>query len=175
MGIHNGHDDDPVHALKGEYSKLRSTETVYPGQLGGVIAPMASDGATVFVPVVNLPVSYSEQAVQKEGPNASGELVALDTATGAVRWKHSFSAPAFAAATVVNDLVFTTTFDGTLHALDARSGEEVWTLKLPAGTNTGVAVARETLVAAAGVVQAEGQTAEMVAYRVGANPGTKSE
>ena len=78
---------------------------------------------------------------------------ALDLATGKVVWTHTFTTPTYGAATVVNDLVFTTTFDGTLHALDAKTGAEVWTSKLPAGTNATVAVAGDTLVTAASYPQ----------------------
>jgi outer membrane protein assembly factor BamB len=166
VGIHNGHGKDSLYALKHEYSKLKSTETVYPGFLGGVIAPMATNGSTVFVPVVNLPVTLAKQAVQREGPSESGELVALDTATGAMRWRHKFSSAAFAAATVVNDLVFTTTFNGMLYALDTSTGQVALGIQLAAGSNTGVAVSGSTLIAPAGVVQTEGQAAEITAFRL---------
>lgn len=166
VGTHNGHDNDGVYAMKHEYSKLHMPETVYPGLLGGVIAPMATNGSTVFVPVVNLPVTYTTQTEDQEGPSVGGELVALDTATGAVRWTHKFSAAAFGAATVVNNVVFTTTFDGTLYAFAADAGSVLWEAQLPAGTNTGVAVAGDTLIAPAGVARAAGQSPELVAYRL---------
>ena len=75
----------------------------------------------------------------------------------------------YGAATVVNDLVFTTTFDGTLHALDTTTGDEVWSTKLPAGTNATVAVAGDTLVTAASYPQGKDQQAVVVAYSLGAN------
>jgi outer membrane protein assembly factor BamB len=68
---------------------------------------------------------------------------------------------------VVNDLVFETTFDGIVYALDAKSGGEVWQATLPAGINTGVLVSGEYLLAPAGLPIAEGQVAELVAYRLG--------
>ena len=45
-------------------------------------------------------------------------MVALNVADGTVKWKHDFAQPAYGAATVSNDLVFTTTFEGKLTALD---------------------------------------------------------
>jgi outer membrane protein assembly factor BamB len=171
VGIHNGHDNDSIYALKGEYSKLTMPETVYPGLLGGVISQMATNGSTIFAPVVNIPVTYTTQTEDQEGPSASGELVALDTATGAVRWVHTFSTPTFGSATAVNDLVFTTTVNGTLYALAANTGEVVWQTQLPAGTNTGVAVNGNTLIAPAGLPAAPGQTPAMVAYRIGGAGG----
>jgi outer membrane protein assembly factor BamB len=67
---------------------------------------------------------------------------------------------------VVNDLVFATTFDGAVYALDTKTGGEVWQATLPAGINTGVAVSGEFLIAPAGLPLAEGQTAQVVAYRL---------
>jgi outer membrane protein assembly factor BamB len=166
VGTHNGHDDDGLYAMKHEYSKLRLGETVYPGLLGGVIAPMATNGSTVFVPVVNHSVSFTSQAESQESGPATGELVALDAATGAVKWDRKLAAAAYGAATAVNDLVFATDFEGTLFAFDASSGHTVWESKLPAGTNTGVAVAGDTLLAPAGLAVASGQAPGLVAYRL---------
>ncbi len=168
VGKHNGHDNDDIYAMKHEYSKLHMPETVYPGLLGGVIAPMATNGSTIFVPIVNFPVSYTSQTEDTEGPTGNGELVALDAATGAVKWTHPFPFAAFGAPTAVNDLVFTATFDGTLYAFAAETGEVVWQVKLPAGTNTGVVVNGDTLIAPAGVAAAPGQNPAMIAYRLGA-------
>ncbi len=171
VGTHNGHDRDSLYAMKGEVGRLKSTETVYPGFLGGVIAPMSTNGSTVFVPVVNLPVSIANQSVQHEGPTSTGELVALDVATGRLKWRHAFSSPAFAAATTVNDLVFTTTFNGMMYAFDANTGKPAFELQLPAGSNSGIAVSGDMLVATAGVEQSSGQTAEMIAYKLGSGSG----
>ncbi len=168
VGTHNGHDKDNLYALKGETAKLSLPETVYPGQLGGVIAPMASNGSTVFVPVVNHPAQMQTQTeIQENGPT-SGEIVAVDAATGAVKWDQKLPGPAFGAVTVVNDLVFATTFEGVVYAFDAATGNLVWQKQLPAGTNTGVAVSGDTVIAPAGVATGEGQTPKLVAYRLGA-------
>ena len=166
VGVHNGHDQDGLYAMRHEYSKLHLPETVYPGLLGGVIAPMATNGASVFVPVVNHPVTYENQSEPREnGPN-TGEVVALNAATGAVEWDHKLPAAVYGAATAVNDLVFATDFEGKLFAFDAHGGEPVWETQLPAGTNTGVAVAGDTLIAPAGIAIASGQTPEITAYRL---------
>jgi outer membrane protein assembly factor BamB len=166
VGVHNGHDDDGLYAMKHEYSKLHLPETVYPGLLGGVIAPMATNGSTVFVPVVNHSVTYSNQSEPQEDGPSTGELVALDVTTGAVKWDRKLASPAFGAATAVNDLVFTTTFEGKLYALDATNGATAWETQLPAGSNTGVAVAGQTLLAPAGLAFAGGQKPGLVAYRL---------
>jgi outer membrane protein assembly factor BamB len=166
VGTHNGHDNDGLYALKHEYSKLKMPETVYPGLLGGVIAPMATNGSTVFVPVVNHPVTINTQAEPSEPGPATGELVALDTATGAVKWTHKFATPAFGAVTAVNDLAFVTDYEGNLYAFAANSGSIVWEDKLPAGTNTGVSISGDMLVAPAGLPVESGQTAELTAFRL---------
>jgi outer membrane protein assembly factor BamB len=167
VGLHNGHTLDSVHAMKHEYSKLHLPETVYPGLLGGVIAPMATNGTTVFVPVVNNPVSLSNQTEPQEPGPALGEMVALDIATGAVKWHRKFNSAAFGSATAVNDLVFATTFEGKVYALAASTGAIVWEKKMPAGTNTGVSVSGNTLIAPAGVQLAAAQGPLMLAYRLG--------
>jgi outer membrane protein assembly factor BamB len=171
VGKHNGHDEDNLYAMKHEYSKLHMPETVEPGLLGGVIAPMATNGSLIFVPVVDIPVHYTSQTEDTEGPESSGELVAIEAATGAVRWAQKLSGPAFGAATAVNDLVFATSASGTLYAFAAGNGEIVWQVQLPAGTNTGVVVSGDTLIAPAGLPAAASQTPELVAYRLGASGG----
>ncbi len=168
VGKHNGHDEDGLLAMRGETSKLKASAEVYPGTLGGVIAPMATDGTSVFAPIVNHPVTATPTAIEESSPENSGELVALDAKSGAVGWKHEFAlAPAFGATTVVNDVVFATTFDGKVTAFDTKSGRLLWQAELPAGSNAGVAVSGDTVIAAAGVASAEGQTPQIVAYRLG--------
>lgn len=169
VGTHNGHDEDGLYAMRGEYDKIKKG-TVYPGVLGGVIAPMATDGTTVFAPVVNGPAEAISGSETGEGGTVapSGEIVALDVATGQIQWKHKFpTAPAYGATTVVNDLVFTTTFDGKVHGFDTSSGREAWQVSLPAGSNAGVMAEGDTLIASAGLAVAEGQIPQLIAYRLG--------
>ena len=168
VGRHNGHDDDGLYAMRGEDSKLKTPATVYPGSLGGVIAPMSTDGSSIFVPVINSPLEVVTQTEREEPGPLNGELVALDVKTGAVKWKHEFpSAPPYGFTTVANDLVFATTGDGKLYAYDTSSGRLVWQNVLPAGTNAGVAIEGDLLIAPAGLATVEGQTPQIVAYRLG--------
>jgi outer membrane protein assembly factor BamB len=74
---------------------------------------------------------------------------------------------AFGPPTAVNDIVFFTTFDGTVHGLDAGTGGEVWQGALPAASNTGVMISGDTLIVPAGLAVAEGQKPAIVAYRLG--------
>jgi outer membrane protein assembly factor BamB len=166
VGTHNGHDGDSLLAMRGEGSKIKPG-TVYPGTLGGVIAPPAASATTVFVPVVNHPLSVESGTQLGEGPQASGELVALDLATGKVEWKVPTTTPLYGSPTVVNDVVFVGSFEGTVSGFDAKTGGEVWTASLPAGSNTGVAVSGDTLLVPAGLALAEGQRPALVAFRLG--------
>jgi glucose dehydrogenase len=168
VGKHNGHDDDGLLAMRGETSKLKPPYLVYPGSLGGVIAPMATDGKTVFIPVVNAPLEIVTQTERQEPGPLSGELVALDVKTGALKWKHEFpNAAAFGFTTVANDLVFSTTSDGNVQAFNTSTGQIAWQETLPSGTNAGVMVAGDMMIAPAGLAAAEGQTPQLVAFRLG--------
>ena len=166
VGTHNGHDNDPLYAMRGEYSKIETGEA-FPGTLGGIIAPLASDGSTLFVPIVNHSMTVLSGSEITESSAATGELVALDAATGKPKWKEKLPAPAYGAPTVVNDLVFATTSEGVVHAFDASSGGEVWQAGLPAGTNVGAMPSGEYLIAPAGLPLAEGQIAQIVAFKLG--------
>ncbi len=165
VGKHNGHDDIGTKAMNGQYPK--TPVTIYPGSLGGVIAPMATDGKMLFVPVVNNPLVINGQTEKEEPGPATGELVALDVATGAPRWQHKFSIPPYGSTTAANDLVFATTSDGAVDAFDTKTGRIVWQVMLPAGTNSGVAISGDTVIAPAGLAAAANQKPQIVAYRLG--------
>jgi outer membrane protein assembly factor BamB len=167
VGVHNGHDHDSLFALKGEYSRLKVPETVEPGLLGGVIAPMATDGKSVFVPVVNNPVTFSIPAIFTESESPRGELAALNLATGVLEWRRNLPAAAYGAMSVANNVVFATDIDGRLAALRTTTGQPVWEQQLPASTNTGVTVSGDTVIAPAGLAVEPGQKTELVAYRLG--------
>jgi alcohol dehydrogenase (cytochrome c) len=166
VGEQNGHTNDGLYAMRGEISKIKQGK-VLPGTLGGVIAPMATDGTTIFVPIVNHSASISATEGLSEGQDMSGGLVAIDAASGAIQWEQEFTSAAFGAPTVVNDLVFASSFEGQLYAFETGSGNEVWNTTLPANINTSVSISGDTVIAPAGLAGAEGQTPAMVAYRLG--------
>jgi len=80
---------------------------------------MAASKKVLYVPVVNHPLTIENGETIGEGEEMSGEMVALDLATGKERWNQSYEGAAFGAPVAVNDMVFFTTFEGTLHGLDA--------------------------------------------------------
>jgi outer membrane protein assembly factor BamB len=166
VGTHNGHDHDDLYAMNGQYSKLKFPETVYPGLLGGVIAPMATNGSTVFVPVVNHSVTITSQRETDESSSSGGEVVALAAASGDVRWARRLPTAAYGAATAVNDIVLVPAFNGRLFAFDDNSGAIAWETQLPAGTNAGVSVYGDSVLAPAGIALESGQTPAIVAFRL---------
>jgi outer membrane protein assembly factor BamB len=54
------------------------------------------------------------------------------------------------AATVANDVVFTSTFDGTIYAFSAKTGATLWKTKASAGINSFPAVTQTMLIVGAG-------------------------
>jgi outer membrane protein assembly factor BamB/cytochrome c5 len=175
VGIHNGHDRDNELALRGRYERLEIPVTVYPGVLGGVETQLAVKDGVVYAPVVDLPTRFeSQERTRLDIAAGRGQMVALNVKDGTQKWVHRFATPPYGAATIVNNLVFTTTFDGTLWALDADTGEVVWSTRMKAGTNATVAVAGDTLITAASFPQGAGQRAEIVAYRIGATGAPES-
>lgn len=165
VGEHNGHDEDGLLAMKGQTSKIKGGE-VFPGNLGGVITPPAANETTVFVPIVNGGIEVTPQQTLANTSELAGGMVALDIKTGKVLWEQEYPTAAFGSPVVVNDVVFFTTFDGTVHGVDAKSGGEVWSASLPAGSNSPVTVSGDTLVVPAGIAAAEGQKPALVAYRL---------
>jgi outer membrane protein assembly factor BamB len=172
VGVHNGHDNDNLAALKRDYSKLHIPVTIEPGDLGGMESQLATNGKTVFAAVNNLPTTYKGQGLKFASfappSKGTGDFVALDVATGKVNWDVKLKSSPYGAATVANDVVFTTTFDGTLHGFDVDTGKEVWSTKLSAGTNAPVAVVGNTLITAATLPAGRSQKALIIAYRLGA-------
>jgi outer membrane protein assembly factor BamB len=170
VGVHNGHDDDGELAMR-HALRVPSTYTVEPGIVGGVETNMAVAGGVVYVPVANLASEWSAKAGLGKANFAAGtgEMLALDLATGRILWDTKLPQMADGDATVVNDLVFTTTFDGYVVALARKSGRIAWRQKLPAFTNAPIAVQNDTLITAASFPGGKGQTTEVVAFRLGAH------
>jgi len=75
-----------------------------------------------------------------------GEVVAIDVADGHILWDVTVDGDPLGGATVVNDLVLTATFEGTILALSRATGAEVWRYTAPGGVNAWPAVAGDTIV-----------------------------
>jgi len=144
----------------------RNKVSVCPGLLGGVETPMAVANGRVFVPAVDLCVQESAITTPRldsvDPARGTGLLASLDVSTGKRLWTRRFPSPDFGCATVANDVVFTSTFDGTLYGLAADDGRVLWQTKLRAGVNACPAVAGKQLFVGAGIPR-EGSVAELVA------------
>jgi alcohol dehydrogenase (cytochrome c) len=146
----------------------RRRVTVCPGLLGGVETPMAYADGRLFVPVVDLcgwGSAVSQQKLTSVDPRrGQGRLVALDAKSGRTVWQRRFPSPSFGCATVSNDVVFTSTFDGTLYALAAGDGKVLWQARMRAGVNSCPAIAGDLLIAGAGVRNGPKSVPELVAF-----------
>jgi outer membrane protein assembly factor BamB len=170
VGEHNGHDNDSALSLE---KKLKITYplTILPGSYGGVETNMALADGTIYAAVVNMPGVIKSPKVpiaDVKFNEGEGEVVALDLSNGEVLWNTRLPSMPLGNATVSNDLVFTTTFDGTLLALSRDDGEIVWQEQLAGGTNAPLAIQGDTLITAASFPQGKDERAEVVAYRLGA-------
>jgi outer membrane protein assembly factor BamB len=179
IGAHNGHDNDGINTIHSATGNPKVKEPPYqiePGVLGGDESPYASDGTTAYFPVNNFKVTLKSQAgLGTLDVNAgTGVMVAIDQATGKIKWQHQFASSPYGGAAVSNDLVWTTTFDGTLWALNKNTGAAVWHTKLSAGTNSTVAIDGDTVLTGAGFPEGKGQKATFVAYRIGATGSSSS-
>ena len=172
VGVHNGHDNDNLYALRGHTSKLHIPEVIEPGDVGGIESQLASNGTTVFAAVNNLAATYNGPALAnvKLPPfnKGTGDLVAVDEATGKIVWDHRLPSSPYGAVTVANDVVFTTTFNGTLYAFNSSTGAELWHSGLSTETNAPVAVFGDTVVTAASFPPPGGHGL-IIAYRLGAH------
>jgi len=137
---------------------------VLPGPDGGVLTPMAYSDGVLYAPVVNhagdyTPTEFIESTYDEEA--GKGELAALDVSTGKPLWSKNFDSIAIGGATVVNDLVFTSTLDGMIYALDKKTGEAVWNYQAPGGINGWPAVSGDYMVFPIGL----GPKAELIAFK----------
>jgi glucose dehydrogenase len=152
VGTHNGHDNDSTKALKG-HSKLTVPYTYEPGALGGILTNMAVAGNTVYVATCNFAFRFTNTD-QVNGLNVgkkiSGDIEALNIVTGKIEWMTKVNSLPLGAATVSNNLVFTTLISGELLALNRTTGAIVLTQQLPRATNSPIAIAGNTVIIPAG-------------------------
>ena len=120
------------------------TTQVAPGPLGGVETPMAYLDGILYVTTINLPGNFTPDAFDQKSfdfAKGKGELVAIDATVGKILWSQPLDSVAVGAATVVNDLVFTSTFDGKIYAFNRQTGQKAWEYQAPGGINGWPAVA----------------------------------
>jgi len=110
---------------------------------------MAYTDGRVFVPVVDL--CFPESAVTTtrvdsvDPSSGKGLIAALDATTGKWLWTRRFPSPDFGCATVANDVVFTSTFDGTVYGLSVEDGSVLWQAEVARGGGERARDAREAV------------------------------
>ncbi len=188
VGVHNGHDNDglitenmtPAQAAK---SSLGKVDTVEPGELGGVESQLATNGTTTFAAINDLatPIYATGQAVPKTPAaaaaffkgylalvaKATGEVVAINQDTGQIEWDTKLPSSAYGAATVTNDVLFTTTYNGHLYALNTKTGAILLNKPLSAFTNAPVAIDGNYVITAGGFPLSKTQDPLIIAYKLG--------
>jgi outer membrane protein assembly factor BamB len=170
VGEHSRSDGYPAEALD-HTLKLTAPYRIVPGSLGGVLTDMSMADGSVYVATVDLPFTVPKMSYPLGAPdgNGTGEIVALNLATGHVEWDTKVPAMPFGATTVSNDLVVTTLYDGVLIALNRSTGAIVYRHSLPASTNAPIAIAGNAIVVPAGgstVLGAKGGSPQVVTYTV---------
>ena len=179
VGGHDGHEHDGLlteHATPASRGLLPAKFCLEPSTYGGVLTQLASNGSTTFAAVNDLAMSAtpagfvtgSLTSQVRAVENAVGEMVAVNQDTGAVIWDTPLPSSPYGAATVTNNVVFTTTFKGELYALDATTGAIVFTSPMSAGSNAPVAVDGNYVIAGAGVSLSATQRNMIIAYKLGA-------
>jgi outer membrane protein assembly factor BamB len=125
------------------------------------------------VATIDLPITYtslSSVTGNRAGGPEAGEIEALSLATGKVEWDTKVATLPLGAATVSNDLLFTTLYTGELIALNRSTGTIVYQHKLPTSTNAPIAVFGNTVLVPAGgpntSASGGGGNPQLVAYTV---------
>jgi len=180
VGGHNGHDDGGLlteGARPASRLALPGQVNVEPGAFGGIETQLASNGSTTFTAVNDLPFIYKSEsgpyvtslsALKSALVKATGEMVAVNQDTGTVEWDDRLPSTPYGAATVTNDVVFTTTFSGDLYAFDAATGKILLRKPLSAGTNAPVTVDGDYVIAGADVAAPSLGRQLIIAYKLGA-------
>src|SRR3984885_7647191 len=143
VGGHDGHENDGLlteDATPTSHDPLPANYCLEPSLYGGMLTQLASNGSTTFAAVNDLAlpatpagINASAASVLKALYAAVGEMVAVNQDTGAVIWDTPLPSSPYGAATVTNDVVFTTTFTGYLYALDATTGAILFKTPMSSG------------------------------------------
>lgn len=124
--------------------------TLLPGFIGGVETPMAFSNGVIFAPVLNVPFTTTGVSGTGDIFGGTGELVALDGATGDILWSTEIPTMVLGGATVANDIVFTGGLDGLVRGFRTDDGTQVFTYQVDAGINTSFAISGDYLYVPAG-------------------------
>jgi PQQ-dependent dehydrogenase (methanol/ethanol family) len=88
---------------------------------------------------LNIGSNFTVNKTTPDGGKARGHVSGRDPITGAVKWEVQFSEPPLASLlSTKGNIVFVPDARGWLHALDARTGKELWTHNDGQGHNGGI-------------------------------------
>jgi outer membrane protein assembly factor BamB len=159
-----------IHNENSELSVLPPGVTrTMPAVIGGVETPMAYSDGVLYVPVIDMWTDWTptERTAIESFDDGDGELVAIDVDTGKILWYNKLDSINIGAATVVNDLVFTATYDGYIYAFKKDTGKRLWKYRAPAGINGWPAVAGDMIIWPAGIIG----TPSLIALKLNAEAG----
>jgi alcohol dehydrogenase (cytochrome c) len=170
VGEHSSSDDYSTEAMQHKLA-LTAPYTILPGSLGGVLSNLALAGTTLYVATVDQRFTLAKMSYPLGAPEGrgGGEVEALNLTTGKVEWDTTVPAYPLGAATVSNDLVFTTLYTGVLIALDRTTGAIVYQRKLPTSANAPIAIAGNSILVPAGgpnVFGPKGGSPQLVVFTV---------
>lgn len=177
VGVHRGHENDGLlteYARPGSHFPRPARFCLEPGVFGGIESQLATNGSATFAAVNDLPVPMSRSGVTESATafeaaisGATGEMVAVNQDTGTIEWDDKLPSSPYGAATVTNNVVFTTTFHGGLYAFNTATGAILLNRQMPAGSNAPVTIDGDYVIAGAGVPQSSTQRPVIIAYKLG--------
>ena len=178
VGVHSGPQNAGLlteNATPTSRIPLPATFDLEPGVFGGIESQLATNGTTVFAAVNNLAVPMSVKGVTESSkafeasiPKATGEMIAVNQDTGKIEWADQLPSSPYGAATVTNNVVFTTTYSGYLYAFNAATGAILLKTPLSSDSNAPVAVDGDHVLVGAGVQVPKNDKQLIIAYKLGA-------
>ncbi len=140
VGVHDGTDNDSALLLAHKLT-IKVPYTYEPGSLGGILTNMAVADGSVYVATIDVPLIDQDPerrptaTLPRKAPRRRGDRGA-ERGHRQGRVGHEGASLPCGAATVSNDLVFTTLVNGELLALNRSTGAIVYQRKLPTTTNS---------------------------------------
>ena len=179
VGVHSGPEDAGLlteNDTPTSPTPLPAKFVLEPGVFGGIETQLATNGSTTFAAVNNLAVPMSVHGVTESSKafeasigTATGQMIAVNQGTGKIEWDVKLPSSPYGAATVTNNVVFTTTYSGYLYAFNAATGAILLKTPLSAGTDAPVTIDGDYVIAGAGVPSlTKGRQALIIAYKLGA-------
>ena len=119
-------------------------------QFGGVTVTAAVSGDTIYVASNHLATAQWVLDGTHD-PNDYAYLYALDTATGAERWKQKLDAAMAGSFAIANGILYHPIVNRTLYARDLKDGKVLWSTKLGNDPGAGPSVVDGRLFVSAGM------------------------